>query len=311
MGEPMAASVPPQDEKSPAFFFCITGWNALCKIALFRAISLLMSEEKPTKRPQTIATVERAADVLTLFARTRTRDLGVTDIANQLKLSKAVVHRILMSLRGKNFIDFNAETRRYRLGPAAVALGLNYLNQIDVRALAHPELQILSAATQETATLSIRTGTFARVYIDQVKPDREIVMSLAMGVPYALHSGASSKAFLAHIPDHEMEAFLKQALRKVTPSTVTDPKALREEIARIRRDGYAASVGERESGAAAIAAPVFDHNGRVAAVISLSGPTDRFRPVMSQHASLLRKAAAMVSLRLGYNPETAGATKQI
>lgn len=289
-----------------AFQVCITGRNGVYKVAQFRAMLLSMSEEKTTKRPQTIATVERAADVLTLFARTRTRDLGVTDIANQLKLSKAVVHRILMSLRGKNFIDFNPETRRYRLGPAAVALGLNYLNQIDVRAIAHPELQALSAATQESATLSIRTGTFARVYIDQVKPDREIAMSVAIGIPYALHSGASSKAFLAYIPPHEMEAFLKQALRKVTPATVTDPKVLREQIAQVRKDGYAASIGERESGAAAIAAPVFDHNGRVAAVISLSGPTDRFRPLMRQHVPLLKKAAAAVSLRLGYNPETAG-----
>ncbi|HEX7404378.1 MAG TPA: helix-turn-helix domain-containing protein, partial [Candidatus Nanopelagicaceae bacterium] len=141
-------------------------------------------------RTQMIATVERAADVLLLFSNTFSRDLGVTDIAEKLGLSKAAVHRILASLRSRGFIDLNLETRRYRLGASSLALGLSYLESIDLRSMVIPELEALSSASMETATLSIRTGD-QRMYVHQVCPAREIVMSVAIGVPYPLHSGSS------------------------------------------------------------------------------------------------------------------------
>ena len=88
---------------------------------------------------QTIATVERAADVLLLFARPNHPHLGVTDIAEELSLSKAAVHRILASLRSRGFIELIEESRRYQLGPASLSLGIAYLARIDVRQLAAAE----------------------------------------------------------------------------------------------------------------------------------------------------------------------------
>ncbi len=82
---------------------------------------------------QTIATVERAADVLAMFSRAQEPTLGVTEIASALALSKAAVHRILASLRTRHFVDLDDETRRYSLGPAAFALGLAYQSRLDVR----------------------------------------------------------------------------------------------------------------------------------------------------------------------------------
>ena len=97
---------------------------------------------------QTITAIERAANVLLLFAETDRRDLGVTEISNELGLSKAVVHRILNSLRVKELVEADEETHRYSLGPAAVALGLTYLNQIDVRTIAPKVPGTSSACTR-------------------------------------------------------------------------------------------------------------------------------------------------------------------
>jgi IclR family transcriptional regulator, acetate operon repressor len=120
---------------------------------------------------QTIATVERAIDVLALFTRTDSRTLGVTEIAGELGLSKAAVHRILASLRGRGLISLDEASRRYALGPMALALGNAYQSRVDVREAAAGELRRLSADAQETATLSVLAGE-SRVYVDQVTPDR-------------------------------------------------------------------------------------------------------------------------------------------
>jgi IclR family transcriptional regulator, acetate operon repressor len=251
---------------------------------------------------QTIATVERAADVLVHLAAQNQPTFGVTEIAEALGMSKAAVHRILASLRTRGLIDLDEATRRYSLGVTAMNLGLAYLDRVDVRRIAHPELVALSGETDETATLSIRNG-WVRFYVDQVTPRREVIMSVTLGAPYPLHAGASSKAFLAFLPDDELNAYLAQPeLARLTSDTVTDKMKLRREIRQIHNRGYAGSFAERQSGAASVAAPVFDHTGRPAGVVSVCGPVERFRDEAGACAEALLHATLRLSQRMGYRP---------
>ena len=248
----------------------------------------------------TIATVERAADVLLHFAAVPGPDLGVTEIAESLGLSKAAVHRILASLRSRRLIELDERTRRYSLGVAAMRLGLAYLDRIDVRRLAHPELVALSEQTHETATLSIRTGR-TRIYVDQVTPNREVIMSIALGEPYPLHAGGSSKAFLAFLTPEQIEEYVSAApLEQLTPATVVDVAALRSELKLVRERGWASSLGERKLGAASVAAPVLDAAGKPTAVVSVSGPADRFMAEFDACRDALLAATGRLSARLGF-----------
>lgn len=251
---------------------------------------------------QTIAAIERAADVLSAFVDADGESLGVTELAQRLSLSKAVVHRILASLKGRDLIEVDEETRRYSLGPGSLALGLTYLQRIDVRDLARGFLRELSEATAETATLSIRRGQ-VRIYVDQVTPAREVKMIVQLGHPYPLHAGSSSKAFLAYLPQEAIDEYLAGPLDSLTDLTVTDISKLRTELARIRRRGYATSTGERQTGAASLAAPVFDHEASVAAVISVCGPRERFRREFDQVAPIVLMATTRLSRQLGWDGE--------
>ncbi len=249
---------------------------------------------------QTIAAIERAVDVLTLFGEADDRTLGVTEIAASLALSKAVVHRILSSFRAKGFVEMDENSHRYQLGPAVLRLGLTYLDRIDVRDVARPVLERLSTQTQETATLSVRTG-LSRVYLDQVTPNRDAKMVVQLGHSVPLHAGASSKAMLAFLRADEVAAYVEEAgLVRLTDETITSVKALHEELATIRTRGYATSTGERMSGAASVAAPVFGHDGKVAAAMSVSGPLERFRDRLNDTAPLLLAGTREVSARLGF-----------
>ena len=178
-----------------------------------------MPEAGPPK--QLVATIERALSVLDLMAATDSEDLGVTEVAQKLDLSKAVVHRVLVTLVAHDYLQVDEKSRRYSLGPMALALGSAYLGRLDLRNLALPRLQGLSQRTGETATFSLRNG-WTRTYVDQVTPDREIKMSVAIGKAYPLHAGSSSKSFLAFLPLEEQSRYIEESeLAPLTDNTIT------------------------------------------------------------------------------------------
>lgn len=118
-------------------------------------------------------------------------------------------------------------THRTGSGRRSLFLGLSYLDQIDVRTLGRETLVQLVAATSETATILVRVG-WSRMYVDQVTPQREVRMSVQLGRPFPLHSGAWSKAMLAFMPRDEREEYLgDQHLSPLTARTITDAARLR------------------------------------------------------------------------------------
>lgn len=261
-----------------------------------------------TEQPkQLVATIERALSVLDLMATADSDDLGVTEIAKELGLSKAVVHRVLVTLVARDYLQVDANSRRYSLGPMALVLGSAYLAQLDLRNLALPRLQELSERTGETATFSLRNG-WTRMYVDQVTPDREIKMSVAIGKAYPLHAGSSSKSFLAFLPNEEQERYLDgRELTPMTDTTITDPLELRRELAVVRERGYAISLQERQAGAASIAAPILDRDGRPIAAISVCGPVERFRDQLDVVPPILLQTCGELSRLFGFRHESAAA----
>lgn len=258
-----------------------------------------MNEQSPRPR-NTINAVKRALDVLLLFTTSDSAYLGVSQIAGQLMISKAVVYRMLSTLRAAGLVEFDEASRRYSLGPAALALADAYLARIDICDLAQAPMRRLSDLTAETATLSILTG-WSRVYIGQETPAREVKMTVPLGHPFPLHAGGSSKAFLAFLSEADREKYLTAGeLTALTERTVTNQATLRHELAAIRDRGYAVSFGERQQGAGSVAAPVFNRQGEAVAVISVCGPAERFIQSAERVATLLLAETSALSRRLGY-----------
>jgi DNA-binding IclR family transcriptional regulator len=243
----------------------------------------------------------RALAVVELLAARAPETLGVSTVARELELPKAVAHRILKELVAGGFLGFDDRTKLYGLGPGALKVGLAALRSLDVTRVTRPYLEQLVARTKETATLSARQG-WTRVYVDQVLSPQEIRMAVALGTSHALHAGSSSKAILAAMPDDKIDEYLAgHRLEAVTASTITDVPALKAELARVRELGYAVSLGERQNGAGSVAAAVRSASGDVWGSISVCGPLDRFSPeARKAHGELLVDTAAAISLEIGY-----------
>lgn len=238
----------------------------------------------------------RVGSILALFVA-KQGSIGVSEASRELGLSKAVVHRILQSLVTQGLVAADTDNRRYRLGPLALALGARAYAESDLRRAALPTLHLLAKETNETATVSYRVG-LSRVYLDQAISDREMRMSVELGRPYPLYGGSSGKAILAFCDEELRNAVLDQ-LMPLTPTTITDRASLEQELAEIRRRRVAVSFGERQLGAASVAAPVFGANDLVIGSISVCGPVGRFtEDVIARLTTLVPQAADAISERL-------------
>lgn len=245
------------------------------------------------------AAADRVADVLLSFAGARGA-LGVSEISRRLGLSKAVVHRILRSLVSRGLVALDEDGRRYRLGPAAATLGARALRDMNLREAALPVLRRLQAESGETATVSELVGV-SRVYLDQVPSHQEIKMTVEIGRPFPLHAGASSRAILAFAPPELRRQILDGPLEALTPKTIVDRDGLGAELERNAREGVAVSFGERQAGAASVAAPLLGTGGYAAGAISVCGPVDRFdEEVVARLRPRVLDAAREVSRGLGW-----------
>lgn len=249
--------------------------------------------EQPTRNTGTEAAT-RVADVLLAFA-SGPESLGVSEIARRLNLSKTVVYRILQSLVSRNLVMFDESTRTYRLGSATAALGARALSYLELRRVALPVLRRLQVETGETTTVSELVGT-ARVYLEQVPSVKELKMTVELGRPFPLHAGASSKAILAFAPSELRKLIVSGPLVALTPNTITDQLKLEEDLLLTEKQGTAVSFGERQPGAASVAAPVLGIDEHAIGAISACGPIDRFDEVtVEQLRPLVRNAAHEVS----------------
>jgi IclR family acetate operon transcriptional repressor len=245
--------------------------------------------------------VVRAVAILKALASSG--ELGITELAGALTLSKATVFRLLGALERDAMVARDPATETYRLGPALIALGAHALRSTDLRAASHDELVALAEETGEAATIEILVAQDTLI-LDEVQGRFILGTTPELGTHWPAHTTSTGKVLLAAIryegTPAEWDAALPARLVKRTPRTITSRERLERELARIWRQGYAAAIEEIEPGFVAIGAPVRNHNGRVIAALSIGGPVVRLqRPRIPEVAALVRRSADRVSLRLG------------
>jgi DNA-binding IclR family transcriptional regulator len=216
--------------------------------------------------------VERALTVLGAFDDGRT-ELGVGELARRLGLHKSTVSRLAATLERARFLRRHDD--RYRLGSELVRLGTVALSSYDVVATSRPAMERLSRLCGETVNLAVADGRWV-LHVAEI-PSTFILSSSGgwSGRRTAPHAAANGKVLLAY---DALRLDDEAALQRFTPRTVTNRRRLAAELAGVRRRGYALAVGELEEGLAAVAAPVFDPDGRCAAALSVSGPESRLGP---------------------------------
>jgi len=225
---------------------------------------------------------------------------GVSELARRTGLSKSTVHALLATLEERGAVQLDGERRRYRLGWRLFELGSRVAEGRNVPRVARSYLRRLASETDETALLGVLHGTEV-LYLDVAHGTRAIQFAARVGHRGPLHATGTGKVLLAFGGTALCDAVVEQGLQRFTPDTLCDPAALREEMDAIRSRRYALVHEEREAGLCAVAVPVCDHSGGVAAAMGLAGPTARFdEQRVAELLDALLASAAALSRELGH-----------
>jgi DNA-binding IclR family transcriptional regulator len=196
----------------------------------------------------------------------------VTELSNDLDIPKSTAQVYLNTLYEHNFVARDDD--KYVIGLRFLEYGIFALRNVAVYPEVRAKVEELAESTGELAACFVEEEGDA-VYIYGVEGERSIRTDLSVGDRSDLHCTASGKAILAHLSEERIRDVIEAGLDAKTPNTITDPAALREELARIRERGYARSDEESVEGVRAVAAPIVQ-NDRVEGSISLAGPASRF-----------------------------------
>jgi IclR family acetate operon transcriptional repressor len=233
--------------------------------------------------------VARALALLDQLAASET-GLGVNELARRIGVNPSTASRLLATLESAGMVQ-RVGQGPYRLGLRLVTLADRVLSRLDLQTLARPVLVELMQSTGETATLSL-PGNREAITVDSI-PSRSSVVSMArLGRPSISHATAVGKVMLAfgggHLPpDRDLTA--------LTDRTITDRRALATEVAAVRERGYGTVFGEREQDVNAIAAPVFDNTGALAAILGIQGPANRLEDPIRLLGTLQQAASALTT----------------
>ena len=247
-----------------------------------------------------VAAVERALAVLDALADGE-GELGTNEIARRTGINPSTASRLLATLAGAGLVEHVPGTGRYRLGLRLLELGNAVLARLDLRAVARSHLEALAEETGETATLSA-PGDPDAVTVDFVQSSSSVQSVARLGRPSVAHATATGKVLLAvgrrELPPGPLHAY--------TERTITSPTALAREVEEVRARGWAQAVGEREEELSAVAAPIWDARGELAAILGLQGPASRFdRRAMEAALPVLLERARTVSRALGWTGDAA------
>jgi len=255
--------------------------------------------------------LERTFAVLALFTSER-QEWTTTQIGRECDLPVPTTYRILAALERHRFVVRDEITKRFRLGPAALALGRNAKASTDLRTVSMPVLQRLCASSGETTLLVVPSENRLRaICLERVESPQSLRLSVEPGRHLPLHAGAQQKALLAFFPAAEAERIISGPLEKLCKSTIDDPERLRKELQTIRRKGWARSFEETNIGVWGVAMTLLDELGFAVASVGIAGPRARLeRSSLSKWLKLLHagveEIAAQMSLQCSCSPNAQG-----
>ena len=216
-----------------------------------------------------VQTLARGLDVIRAFDRDRP-EMPLSEIAERVKLARAVVRRLLMTLEYLGFVGHR--DRMFFLTPRTLELGYRYLASLGLPELAHPLMRALADEVDESSSLSVLDARDI-VYVQRIPVRKVMALTLTVGARLPAFAASMGRVLLAGRDDAFVEAWLKgKRFPALTPFTLTDAAAIHREIRKVREQGFAYTEQEMELGLCSVAVPVRDGTGAVIAALNVGMP---------------------------------------
>lgn len=226
----------------------------------------------------------------------------LAQLCKALSLPKTTLFTMLKVLESADYVVHDAGV--WRLGRSAAALGASMAR---APGAAFPEcakgvLQRLSRRSGETVFLAVLTRDRKSCkYVAVVESDQWLRYSVKLGSLKASYATGTGRAMLAYVPEAELKALLDETrFERITPGTVSSRRALMAGLREVRQRGVSTVDSGTVAGVVSVAAPIFGADGRIAAALSIGGPTLRLQRQLRTLEAAVRDGAEEISRLLGH-----------
>jgi len=247
---------------------------------------------------QGVPAVERALKLLELSAASNV-GFTLSEVGQALGIAKSSSHRLIYTLLSHGYLQRTSSTRRYILGTRARDLASITEADLQLGAVCSQFAEELSRKVGLTVLTGVRRGAEG-VVIHKANSPKDVYPGAWIGHHFDLHCTAMGKALIAYMKEPELKELFQQAsLAPYTPFTLCSRRALWADLAEVRARGFSLNAEESAIGGRGLAAPIFNHIGRVVASICVRGSTALFPPgQVSSCAKEVISAATKISRNL-------------
>ena len=223
-----------------------------------------------TTRPDyRVEALAKGLRILSLFTEQRPT-WRVSDIAPAVGMPLPTVYRVVMTLTGEGYLD-HLPSGDYRPAARVLALGSAALRGLDLIEAATPRLRKLAAETGETVNLAVLTGDRV-LYLVRLRNSDLVTANIQVGSTLPAVHTSIGKLLLAYLETDDLEALVTDSSfsRNHGPNAKLSLDELRDELSKIRSDGWAMQDEELAYGLRSVAAPVRGAGGSVVAGANLA-----------------------------------------
>lgn len=257
---------------------------------------------KVVNRNRKIRSLEKAIKVLNLLA-SQDEPQGVREITKKLGLNVSTVFHILATLSSYGFVR-QEKDQKYSLGIRLFELGNLFFKKLRLGDIVAPFMTKLMVKTGETVQLSTYDSG-EKVCLAMARSPQAVSTVAYVGRRELLHKSAAGKAILAYLPPKKVDQIIKEkGLPRYTEKTITSPEKLKQELTKIRKQGFAIDLGESEEEVRCVSSCIFNHEVSPIGAISISMPAYRFNSERCKKlGELVQRTCEKISRLIGYNPE--------
>lgn len=248
--------------------------------------------------------VVKALALLDLFIEAE--ELTLQEIAIKANMPKPTAYRLLTTLESGGMLYKTKETAhdsRYRLGLKLLELGQYVSDRLELRVIALPFMEKLAQEINEVIHLVIVNQNEA-TYIEKVDSTRALRLNTRIGKSSPLYIGSGPKMLLAYLPEGVQDLVLSSSELLSKEGKEIKKSLLKQELAMIRENGYAYSIGEQDADTTGISFPIFDYKKNAIASLAISGLSSHFEGKRLQTIKTkANETVGEISRELGYRGE--------
>ncbi|MGO4548536.1 IclR family transcriptional regulator [Paenibacillus sp. 2TAB23] len=255
--------------------------------------------EKPDQQPYLLSSVANALRIMNSFTVEKPTK-GVSELADELGISKSAVSRLLSTLASEGYVLKEPTTQKYSLGLQILKLNSVVTSQLEINHAAQPIIRELAKSTGEAVLISVLEDEI--VYIEQIECRHQECILPLVGYRSPAHCTSAGKLLLAYYEKERLHKLVKKGFTSYTAKTITDKEVLQKQLMEIRKLHFSCCESEYLEGLICFSAPIRNYMNSVVAAITIMGPVQRINEHTRQSIiNKLIRSAREISRELGQN----------